>query len=284
MAALRNRNGTWRAQVRIKGHAPRTRYFTFIREAERWAGQIESQPEVSALRLCGGDLFVFRPSRVTHAPLALPRNPALSCELVGTTPRVLEGCLPTGRLSIGNSRFIYITYSFVSLKMPLYLPRTMQEFNPDFISGISLPAPGRHIHDVRAPDSGSRVGVRIGGGFSGPNALVVGNADLMRPVLQSLLMIPSLAWMRGNLFAIAIEGLEGLPSGHGLSEILSADGPIDGQITLPSLAMKSLGHKARSEMIKRSHRSVLRLCTQLGMIRGRGVLPVREHDRRADLV
>lgn len=160
----------------------------------------------------------------------------------------------------------------------------MQEFNPDFLFGISLPAPGRNIHDVRAPDSRSRVGVRFGGGFSGPNALVVGNADLIRPVVQRLILIPSLAWMRGNLFAIALEGLERLPSGHGLSEILSADGPIDGQITLPSLAMKSLGHKARSEMVRRSHRSALRLCTQLGMIRSRGVPPVREYDRRADPV
>ena len=51
MAALRNRNGKWQAQVRIKGHAPRTKSFLIKRDAERWARQTEAELEASALRV-----------------------------------------------------------------------------------------------------------------------------------------------------------------------------------------------------------------------------------------
>jgi len=51
MAALRNRNGKWQAQVRIKGHAPQTKSFISKRDAERWARQIETELEASALRV-----------------------------------------------------------------------------------------------------------------------------------------------------------------------------------------------------------------------------------------
>ncbi len=51
MAALRNRNGKWQAQVRIKGHAPRTKSFTAKRDAERWARQTEAELEASVLRV-----------------------------------------------------------------------------------------------------------------------------------------------------------------------------------------------------------------------------------------
>lgn len=49
MATLRNRNGKWQAQVRIKGHVPRSKSFTSKRDAERWARQTEAELEVSAL-------------------------------------------------------------------------------------------------------------------------------------------------------------------------------------------------------------------------------------------
>lgn len=51
MAALRNRNGRWQAQVRNKGHAPRTKSFTTKRDAERWAPRTKADLEASALRV-----------------------------------------------------------------------------------------------------------------------------------------------------------------------------------------------------------------------------------------
>jgi len=51
MAALRNRNGKWQAQVRIKGHAPRTKSFISKRDAERWARQTETELEATVLRV-----------------------------------------------------------------------------------------------------------------------------------------------------------------------------------------------------------------------------------------
>ncbi|EAU45957.1 tyrosine-type recombinase/integrase [Salipiger bermudensis] len=51
MAAIRNRNGKWHAQVRIKGHASQTKSFTTKRDAERWAKQTEAELQASALRI-----------------------------------------------------------------------------------------------------------------------------------------------------------------------------------------------------------------------------------------
>ncbi|MCB1355021.1 MAG: hypothetical protein KDK53_00475 [Maritimibacter sp.] len=51
MATIRNRNGKWQAQVRIKGHAARTKSFTSKRDADRWARQTEAELEASALRV-----------------------------------------------------------------------------------------------------------------------------------------------------------------------------------------------------------------------------------------
>ncbi|MFD0980682.1 tyrosine-type recombinase/integrase [Tropicimonas aquimaris] len=51
MATIRNRNGKWQAQVRIKGHTARTKSFTTKRDAERWARQTETEIEASALRV-----------------------------------------------------------------------------------------------------------------------------------------------------------------------------------------------------------------------------------------
>jgi hypothetical protein len=49
MATLRQRNGKWQAQVRIKGHAPRSKSFHSKRDAERWARQTEAELEATAL-------------------------------------------------------------------------------------------------------------------------------------------------------------------------------------------------------------------------------------------
>lgn len=51
MAAIRNRNGKWQAQVRIKGHAPRAKSFVSKTDATRWARQTEAELEASALRV-----------------------------------------------------------------------------------------------------------------------------------------------------------------------------------------------------------------------------------------
>lgn len=51
MATIRNRNGKWQAQVRIKGHAARTKSFSSKRDAERWVRQTEAELEASALRV-----------------------------------------------------------------------------------------------------------------------------------------------------------------------------------------------------------------------------------------
>ncbi len=51
MATIRKRNGKWLTQVRIKGHAARTKSFTAKRDADRWVRQTEAELEASALRV-----------------------------------------------------------------------------------------------------------------------------------------------------------------------------------------------------------------------------------------
>lgn len=49
MANLRIRNGKWQAQVRRKGHKPRTRSFASKVDAQKWARQIEAELERAAI-------------------------------------------------------------------------------------------------------------------------------------------------------------------------------------------------------------------------------------------
>jgi integrase len=51
MAAFRKRNNKWQAQIRIKGHAPRTKSFITKRDAESWARKVEAELEASAVRI-----------------------------------------------------------------------------------------------------------------------------------------------------------------------------------------------------------------------------------------
>ncbi len=64
MATIRKRNGKWQAQVRIKGHAARTKSFTAKRDAERWARQTEAELEAPALQ--GGR----NPTRDPRSPVS----------------------------------------------------------------------------------------------------------------------------------------------------------------------------------------------------------------------
>ena len=51
MATIRNRNGKWQAQFRIKGQIPRAKMFTAKHDAANWARQTETELEASALRV-----------------------------------------------------------------------------------------------------------------------------------------------------------------------------------------------------------------------------------------
>ena len=51
MAAFRKRNNKWQAQIRIKGHAPRTKSFITKRDAESWARKVEAELEASSVRI-----------------------------------------------------------------------------------------------------------------------------------------------------------------------------------------------------------------------------------------
>lgn len=130
---------------------------------------------------------------------------------------------------------------------------------------------GKHIKELLVPGSGHRIGFKVGGNFPGPNALVSGYAELTKPVYQRLLLIPTLAWMRGTLFLITLERLDQLQLDANLLEIIGADGPVDDQVTLPSLNTTSLGEEAREKLIRHGYNAALQLCARLGMISGRGV-------------
>jgi len=147
----------------------------------------------------------------------------------------------------------------------------MQELDRDKTADASESAQPAHIHELRIPNERTRLGFRVGGHFAGPNALVSGHAELTRPVFQRLLLIPTLGWLRGNLFLITLEQLDHLSSVGNLSEILGANGPMDGQISLPSLNMGKFSAPEQEELVRRGCVSALQLCARLGMIRGRGI-------------
>ena len=114
-------------------------------------------------------------------------------------------------------------------------------------------------------------GYRICGAKAGPTALVTGFRDMIAPTFLRLAELPSLPRMQGQLILAFVDQIEAPESGISGRGIFSER--IDGSIFIDFHATSNTG----PDVLLRAHRevywSVLRLCTRLGMISGRGVPP-----------
>jgi hypothetical protein len=123
----------------------------------------------------------------------------------------------------------------------------------------------RFVEVLSTSSRARKLGYRLGGSRPGPNVLVAGLSRVAEQVFEGLLALPTLPWLRGELVLIALEALDEEGPG-GRVEALSETG-FDEILFLPYAVKAPFSEEAARE----GYRTVLRLCTQLGMIDGRGV-------------
>jgi hypothetical protein len=129
--------------------------------------------------------------------------------------------------------------------------------------------------DVLTDPQTDRVfGYCIGGERPGPNALFGTWSPTVAEVAQRLIQLPSLPWMWGSLYLVALDLLQ--------------DQQRDVKQCLPNVAFDKVSILDEPEMVlldsqsfDDSYWAVLRMCTGLGMIQGRGVSPKSEKTLKA---
>lgn len=134
-----------------------------------------------------------------------------------------------------------------------------------------VPLPKHFLRDVSFADvladqqAGLTFGYRFGGDRPGPNALFVAWSPTIDAVSRRLVTLPTLPWMWGHLYLVALD-------------LLKEDLYADVAQCMPNLSFDDVSVRAQPEREKLEDRdldagywAVLRMCTGLGMIQGRGV-------------
>ena len=122
--------------------------------------------------------------------------------------------------------------------------------------------------DVLTSQSGSKIiGYRIGGFNPGPNLLVAAHDPVAALVYDRLMLLPTLCWMRGSLNLIFLNAIEHAGINAHIGQM--TDTKPDELIFLPY----HLDEKHHSDAANEGYWTVLRACTAIGIISGRGVHP-----------
>lgn len=119
--------------------------------------------------------------------------------------------------------------------------------------------------------TGTVFGYRLVGATPGPQLVVAGHCAASADVFERLLDIPTLPWMRGNLVLIRLDALDDL-----VQDITSIShiGIVDRTVILPY----GVAAGDTDALKRRTYHQILRTCTQLGMISGRGVARIAAGD------
>ncbi|WP_157033288.1 hypothetical protein [Loktanella sp. S4079] len=112
--------------------------------------------------------------------------------------------------------------------------------------------------------TGRPFGYRLQGSSAGPQLVVAAAHPKTEAVFERILRIPTLPWMRGTMVLIKLDALDDLFADLGLLDPL---GQVDRTIMLPWADTKA----ARDRQLRHNYHLILRACTELGMISGRGV-------------
>lgn len=121
------------------------------------------------------------------------------------------------------------------------------------------------VEVLTAEISGDVFGYRFGGSLPGPNALIAGDAVLIEALVDRLNELPTLPWMWGKLYLVALDDVE-MTNLHDV-RLKLADVHLDELIMLPHPSGKALC----AHSLDCAYWASLRLCSCLGMIQGRGV-------------
>lgn len=125
------------------------------------------------------------------------------------------------------------------------------------------PACSGFVEALNDPRDARPFGYRIGGARPGPTAVVAGYAPIARDIYDRLLGLPSLPWLRGSLVLITLDALDLAVIDEELIDLI---GPVDRTLHLPFPSRAE-----REVAVQEGYWAVLKLCSQLGMISGRGV-------------
>ena len=135
------------------------------------------------------------------------------------------------------------------------------------INPVSLDDTRFHIAireiDVNVGDQS--VGYHITGSRRGPTLLVAGHGNAMQRVYRRILALPHLPWIRGSLVLVHLDDAKPWLDDSTLDDVSAQFGPIDDTLHLFGSATDH----------QELYWTVLRFCTQYGMISGRGV-PMRD--------
>lgn len=112
--------------------------------------------------------------------------------------------------------------------------------------------------------TGVQIGYRLIGAKAGPQLVAAGTCDIAESVFHRVLSIPSLPWMRGNLVLLRLDVLHDIIDD--LAQ-LQQMGRIDRTLLLAWGGDTTLV----DQIVRRNYHMLLRACTELGMISGRGV-------------
>ena len=124
---------------------------------------------------------------------------------------------------------------------------------------LAIIPPSSFARALRVSPAGAVIGFRFSGTRSGPTLLVALSDMLFRPVTDRLTRLPTLPWMRGAMDVIHLDAIA--------QGVWQPDQDTEATLTLP-------GHVTTGPAIRSSYFAILRQCTRLGMIDGRGV-PLR---------
>ena len=125
-----------------------------------------------------------------------------------------------------------------------------------------------YVEVLSTERTGTAYGYRLFGAQAGPQVVVAGSCSEAEQVFDRLLAIPTLPWIRGNLVLLRLDVLDNLY--HDLRSLASV-GRVDEIVFLPW----TCSDEGNEQLARRNFHMVLRMCTQLGMINGRGVSGIK---------
>ena len=121
------------------------------------------------------------------------------------------------------------------------------------------------LHPLTFGKSAVSIGFRIGGERPGPNLLVIGHSLYLEAIIERLCQIQSIPWMWGNIYLVMDDALDEDIAKCPAQAI--AQTPFDDIIKLRSEGVGLTPQKH----VRQGYFKILKKCSALGMITGRGV-------------
>jgi hypothetical protein len=141
----------------------------------------------------------------------------------------------------------------------------MPQFTP-YVDLDKRGGPMTHLADNTLKKDACDTLISFDGAFAGPTLLVICTQDVFEDVADKLAQIPSLPWMKGRIILV-----DDASETAGLA-LCGIEDEIDISMRIPD----------PREPHNKPHFTVLRRCTALGMISGRGV-PMHGHEEELAL-